>query len=127
MVLLWQVGADDSTVLDKIIDSLTSIANTSEAHEFVNNNTNMVSLKFGTIQNGNITQGYKTKESEVLILGAGRVCQPAAELLASIGRTTSPHWLKSCMTSTEFDEQNCVHVIVASLYLKDAEEVHKIH
>lgn len=127
MVLLWQVGADDSTVLDKIIDSLTSIANTSEAHEFVNDNTNMVSLKFGTIQNGNIMQGYKTKESEVLILGAGRVCQPAAELLASIGRTTSPHWLKSCMTSTEFDEQNCVHVIVASLYLKDAEEVHKIH
>lgn len=106
---------------------MTSIANTSgEAHEFINDNTNMVSLKFGAVQNGDITQEIKTKRSEVLILGAGRVCRPAADFLASIGKNTSQRWLKSCMTSdrTEFDEQNRVHVTVASLYLKDAEEVY---
>lgn len=124
MVLLQQVGADDSTTLDKIIDSLTSIVNISETHECVDTTT--VSLKFGETQNGEITQGYKTKRSEVLILGAGRVCRPAAELLASIGTTASQSWLKLFLASdsTEFTEQNSVHVIVASLYLKDAEEVH---
>lgn len=99
------------------------IANASEDDEVVTSDTNMVSLKFGSFQNGDITKSYNGRKSAVLILGAGRVCQPATELLASVGSTTSHQWLKSCTTS-DYSEQNRVHVIVASLYMKDAEEVH---
>lgn len=42
----------------------------------------------------------------VLIIGAGRVCRPAVELLSS----------------DEFDDHD-IQLIVASLYIKDAEEV----
>lgn len=83
----------------------------------------MLSLEFGSFQNDDITQSYNGTKSAVLILGAGRVCQPATELLASIGSTTSHQWLKSCITS-DYSEKSRVHVIVASLYMKDAEEVH---
>lgn len=82
----------------------------------------MVSLKFGSFQNGDVKLSDNGGKSAVLILGAGRVCQPATELLAAIGSTTSHQWLKSCITS-DYCEKNHVHVIVASLYMKDAEEV----
>lgn len=119
-----EVGADDNEQLDKIIDSLSSIANRSEDDEVVTKDTNVVSLKFGSFQSGDITQSYNGRKSAVLILGAGRVCQPAAELLSSIGSTTSHQWLKSCITS-DYSKKHHVHVIVASLYKKDAEEIVK--
>uniref|UniRef100_A0A5B7CDN9 Putative alpha-aminoadipic semialdehyde synthase isoform X2 n=1 Tax=Davidia involucrata TaxID=16924 RepID=A0A5B7CDN9_DAVIN len=117
-----EVGADDGAVLDQIIDSLTSIANPSENNRYPNQNTNMISLKVGKVQESDIKKGYDAKrKTAVLILGAGRVCQPAAELLASIGSISSRQWLKSCVVA-DFEEQNDIQVIVASLYLKDAEE-----
>ncbi|WOG94156.1 hypothetical protein DCAR_0313449 [Daucus carota subsp. sativus] len=119
-----EVGADNIELLDNIIDSLTSIANPSEDDEVVTKNTNMVSLKFGSFQNGDVKLSDNGGKSAVLILGAGRVCQPATELLATIGSTTSHQWLKSCITS-DYCEKNHVHVIVASLYMKDAEEITK--
>lgn len=64
------------------------------------------------------------RKAGVLILGAGRVCQPAAELLASVGSASSRQWRKTC-TDDGLEEMNDVHVIVASLYLKDAEEVRR--
>ncbi|KAK1355014.1 Alpha-aminoadipic semialdehyde synthase [Heracleum sosnowskyi] len=67
-----EVGADDNELLDKIIDSLTSIANPSEDHQVVTKDTNMVSLKFGSFQNGDITESYDGGKSAVLILGAAR-------------------------------------------------------
>lgn len=81
---------------------------------------NNISLKIGEFQETIMDEKYDAKK--VLILGAGRVCRPAVELLASIGNISSRQWLKSSITA-DFDEQNCVQVIVGSLYLKDAEEV----
>ncbi|KAK2992579.1 hypothetical protein RJ640_009189, partial [Escallonia rubra] len=118
-----EVGADDSAVLDDILDSLTSLANPTSGHGIIREKTDMVSLKIGRIQENDIEKRYNMrKKSMILILGAGRVCQPAAELLASIGSISSGEWLNSCM-ETEFQENNYVEVIVASLYLKDAEEI----
>lgn len=59
------------------------------------------------------------KKAAVLILGAGRVCQPAAEMLSSFG---SSQWYKTLL-GDDFDDQIDVDVIVGSLYLKDAEQV----
>ncbi|KAK2999315.1 hypothetical protein RJ639_024199 [Escallonia herrerae] len=118
-----EVGADDSAVLDDILDSLTSLANPTSGHGIIREKTDMVSLKIGRIQENDIGKRYNIrKKATILILGAGRVCQPAAELLVSIGSISSGQWLNSCM-ETEFQENNYVEVIVASLYLKDAEEV----
>lgn len=86
---------------------------------------NKISLKVGKLQETEVKMEFeaKTKKISVLILGAGRVCQPAAELLASIGSSSSQTWYKTCLETDSEYYQNDVHVIVASLYLKDAEEV----
>ncbi|XP_052198511.1 alpha-aminoadipic semialdehyde synthase isoform X2 [Diospyros lotus] len=118
-----EVGADDSAVLDQIVDSLTSIANPSQFQGLLNKEKNMLSIKVGKIHKGDFGKGDNTKKkSVVLILGAGRVCRPAAEFLASIGSISSQQFLKTC-TEDEFEEPNDVQVIVASLYLRDAEEI----
>lgn len=62
------------------------------------------------------------KRPVVLILGAGRVCRPAAEFLASIGNISSNYSLRICQ-SIGVEEIREFQVIVASLYKKDAEEV----
>ncbi|PON49418.1 Hopanoid-associated sugar epimerase [Parasponia andersonii] len=117
-----EVGADDRAVLAQIIDSLTSIAKPNEENGFLDRQTNKISLIVGKVQE---TESKKENGTErktgVLILGAGRVCQPAAEILASVGSNSSPQWYKTCLQD-DFEEINDVHVIVASLYLKDAEE-----
>lgn len=118
-----QVGADDSKVLDQIIDSLTSIANSSENHGDLFKDANKISLKVGKVQESSTEKvSDKKNKSAVLIIGAGRVCRPAAELLASTGSITSREWLNTCL-EVDFEEENEIQVIVASLYLKDAEEV----
>ncbi|XBI49177.1 hypothetical protein VPH35_112783 [Triticum aestivum] len=94
------VGADDTTTLDKIIDSLTSIAN---AHRGDPNATE-ISLKIGRVSECGIDGSMDKVGPKVLILGAGRVCRPAAEFL------------------TSYQNIDQVHVVVASLYQKDAEE-----
>ncbi|XVE97810.1 hypothetical protein REPUB_Repub03eG0051000 [Reevesia pubescens] len=84
---------------------------------------NKISLKLGKLQETGVKKESDSKRrTSVLILGAGRVCQPAAELLASIGSSSSHQWYKACL-ETDSEEQNTIHVIVASLYLKDAEEI----
>ncbi|KAM0037320.1 putative oxidoreductase [Helianthus debilis subsp. tardiflorus] len=118
-----EVGADNSAVLDKIVDSLTSIANTKEED---NGKTNLFAVKVGEVKDSCVKMGgYGSKKrNTVLILGAGRVCQPAVEFLSSIGNSNSPsEWKKSCKIAAEFEEHNYVQVIVASLFLKDAEEI----
>ncbi|XP_057506464.1 alpha-aminoadipic semialdehyde synthase-like isoform X1 [Actinidia eriantha] len=117
------VGADDSEVLDQIIDSLTSIASPNDNHKFLKEKTNMISLKVGRINKSDFEEECDTKnKTVVLILGAGRVCRPAVEFLTSIGSITSQQWLKTCMEG-DFEEKNDIQVIVASLYLQDAEEI----
>lgn len=101
---------------------MTSIAHLSEDHG-VEQGKNIISLEFGNLlENGREKNNVEKKKSVVLILGAGRVCRPAAEFLTSIGSLSSRQLLKSCIEA-DFQENNCVEVIVASLYLKDAEEV----
>lgn len=122
ILLFWQVGADDSAVLDQIIDSLTSLANASENNRDQISGINRISLRIGKVQETATQKGPGTKgTSSVLIIGAGRVCRPAAELLASFG-SPSRQMQKTCM-ETDFEWQNDIRVLVASLYLKDAEEV----
>ncbi|CAL5199116.1 unnamed protein product [Lathyrus oleraceus] len=110
-----EVGADDEAVLDQIIDSLTTLANPTKNNKFSNN----ISLKLGKVQqNGGMKESDPRKKAAVLILGAGRVCQPAAEMLSSFG---SSQWYKTLL-GDDFDDQIEVDVIVGSLYLKDAEQ-----
>nr|GMC55784.1 alpha-aminoadipic semialdehyde synthase [Ipomoea batatas] len=118
-----EVGADDKDVLDKILDSLTSIAYPSEHLGSSNKDKSMISLKVGKVLESSVEKDCSAnKKYRVLILGAGRVCRPAVEFLASLGGISAEQQLKSCI-SDDFEEQNCVEVIVASLYLKDAKEV----
>ncbi|KAL8226221.1 hypothetical protein R6Q57_018778, partial [Mikania cordata] len=110
-----EVGADSSAVLDEIVDTLTSIANQKEDDK---GNTNILSLKVGEVKDASIKLGCGSKKrNTVLILGAGRVCRPAVEFLASLGSNSS------CKIAAEFEEHNYVQVIVASLFLKDAKEI----
>nr|GMC50049.1 alpha-aminoadipic semialdehyde synthase [Ipomoea batatas] len=115
-----EVGADDKDVLDKILDSLTSIAYPSEHLGSSNKDKSMISLKVGKVLESSVEKDCSAnKKYRVLILGAGRVCRPAVEFLASLGGISAE---QSCI-SDDFEEPNCVEVIVASLYLKDAKEV----
>ncbi|XP_073140390.1 alpha-aminoadipic semialdehyde synthase isoform X2 [Henckelia pumila] len=115
-----EIGADDKALLDKVIDSLASLANPSERH--VDSINNVLTLKVGKFKEMNLESGNDIKNKAVLILGAGRVCRPAAEFLTSIGSSSSNKWLKSCIAD-DFQENTCVKVIVASLFLKDAQEI----
>ncbi|EEE57929.1 hypothetical protein OsJ_08631 [Oryza sativa Japonica Group] len=107
-----EVGADDTATLDKIIDSLTSLAN---AHGDPNARREIeLSLKIGKVNECGTDDSMAKEGSKVLILGAGRVCRPAAEFLASYSNIFS---------SSAYDHDiDQIHVIVASLYQKDAEE-----
>ncbi|KAH6818412.1 lysine-ketoglutarate reductase/saccharopine dehydrogenase bifunctional enzyme [Perilla frutescens var. frutescens] len=112
-----EIGADDKAVLDKIIDSLNSLDKPRDRK----NNT--ISLTVGKFNDNDIDEENGTRgEAVVLILGAGRVCRPAAEFLTSIGRGSSKKLLNSYMTE-DMKEKTYIHVIVASLFLKDAEEI----
>ena len=123
MLGFQQVGADDRAVLDHIIDSLTSLANPTENHEFLNQDPSKISLKLGKVkENGINKEPDLKKKAAVLILGAGRVCQPAAEMLSSFGRLSSSQWCKTLLED-DFEDQTDVEVIVGSLYLRDAEQV----
>lgn len=118
-----EVSADDSAVLDQIVDSLTSIASRGLHNAFLNEEKNTISMQIGEVYESDLVKrNNEKKKTTVLILGAGRVCRPAAELLASIGSIPSQQRLKTCV-EPDFEEQNDVQVIVASLYLKDAEEI----
>lgn len=84
---------------------------------------NMISLNVGKFNDNDIDKENGIRdESTVLILGAGRVCRPAAEFLTELGRGSSQNWSNSYITE-HMKENTSVHVIVASLFLKEAEEV----
>ena len=78
-------------------------------------------MKVGKVSNMAEVNGHSKQRPAILILGAGRVCRPAAEFLASAGSRSS-HFLKKWQVS-KFEEIEEFKVIVGSLYLKDAEEV----
>uniref|UniRef100_A0A1J3EEQ2 Alpha-aminoadipic semialdehyde synthase n=1 Tax=Noccaea caerulescens TaxID=107243 RepID=A0A1J3EEQ2_NOCCA len=118
-----EVGADDRKGLDQIIESLTRLANPDKDNKSPRRETNKISLKIGKVQQENVVkekpeEEMTKKSSAVLILGAGRVCRPAAEFLASVRNISSQQWYKTYLGT----EQTDVRVIVASLYLKDAKE-----
>jgi alpha-aminoadipic semialdehyde synthase len=109
--------------LDQIIDSLTRLANPNEDYISPHREANKISLKIGKVQQENEIKEKPemTKKSGVLILGAGRVCRPAADFLASVRTISSQQWYKTYF-GADSEEKTDVHVIVASLYLKDAKE-----
>lgn len=110
--------------MDQIIDSLTRLANPNEDYISPHREANKISLKIGKVQQENEIKEKPemTKKSGVLILGAGRVCRPAADFLASVRTISSQQWYKTYF-GADSEEKTDVHVIVASLYLKDAKEV----
>ncbi|KOM33324.1 hypothetical protein LR48_Vigan01g288000 [Vigna angularis] len=118
-----EVGADDRAVLDQIIDSLTAIAKRTENDRFSNQDSSKISLTLGKVEeNGTVKELGSKRKAEVLILGAGRVCQPAAVMLSSFGRPSSSEWYKTLLED-DFECQTEVEVTVGSLYLKDAEQI----
>lgn len=97
---------------------MTSLANPSKGH--VDSKDNTIWLKVGKFEETGIENGNEIKtEAAVLILGAGRVCRPAVEFLTS---TSHKKWLSSYMKDDP-KQKTSAHVIVASLFVKDAEEV----
>ncbi|KAE9602514.1 putative oxidoreductase [Lupinus albus] len=118
-----EVGADDKAVLDNIIDSLTSLANPTNKNGILNQDSTKFSLKLGKVQtNGTKKEPDPKKKAAVLILGAGRVCQPAAEMLSSI-QTLSSGQLYKTLLEDDFEDLIDIEVIVGSLYLRDAEQI----
>ncbi|CAA7395006.1 unnamed protein product [Spirodela intermedia] len=112
-----EVGASDARTLDQIVDSLSSIA--SRKSLIFNKEKNFEGkMSAGVVETGKDL----SRNPKVLILGAGRVCQPAAVFLASVGRMFSGHMFRTWQQVDE-EELEDVQVIVASLYLKDAEEI----
>lgn len=109
--------------MDQIIDSLTSLAGKSGTHGIMEKQPNRIAHTVGKIHENGLENGDETrKKTSVLILGAGRVCRPAAELLASTKSLSSSPLFENCMDS-DFDVADDIQVIVASLYLREAEEV----
>ncbi|KAI3927028.1 hypothetical protein MKW92_052133 [Papaver armeniacum] len=118
-----EVGADDRTVLDQIIDSLNSLASANEDSGDFDKTVNKFSMKFGKVSESVAEKGDDLADRPaVLILGAGRVCRPAAEFLAAAGSILSSESFKTCLGNEDTDEPKDVQVILASLYLKDAQE-----
>ncbi|CAN6445402.1 unnamed protein product [Victoria cruziana] len=111
-----EVFADDSDLLNKIIDSLSSIACRGHVRGEVRNS---VSLKVGKVDAFSAVKYHRMSNPAVLILGAGRVCQPAIAFLSSGGTRQ-----KNCNIPFSY-EIKCprrIHVIVASLCLSDAQK-----
>uniref|UniRef100_A0A0D9YZB6 Lysine ketoglutarate reductase n=1 Tax=Oryza glumipatula TaxID=40148 RepID=A0A0D9YZB6_9ORYZ len=108
-----EVGADDTATLYKIIDSLTSLANAHHGDPNARREIEL-SLKIGKVNECGTDDSMAKEGSKVLILGAGRVCRPAAEFLASYSNIFS--------SNANDHGIGQIHVIVASLYQKDAEE-----
>ncbi|XP_072952758.1 alpha-aminoadipic semialdehyde synthase isoform X1 [Typha angustifolia] len=108
-----EVGADDAALLDKIIDSLTSLANSSITDGAIRKDREL-SLKIGKVSAYASEDSIPRKRPAVLILGAGRVCRPAAEFLASAGSSYG-----GILSGQDIEE---IQVLVASLYKEDAEE-----
>ncbi|PKU73836.1 Alpha-aminoadipic semialdehyde synthase [Dendrobium catenatum] len=116
-----EISADDITILDQICAALTLLANPSHKDDGAFNKDKELSLKVSKVSESIVNErNGSIKRPAVLILGAGRVCQPAAELLASAGDLYS----NSLKIFEGVDAQECeeFEVIVASLYQKDAEE-----
>ncbi|KAG4956803.1 hypothetical protein JHK82_042522 [Glycine max] len=56
-----------------------------------------ISLKLGKVEENGIEKEFDPrKKAAVLILGAGLVCQPVAEMLSSFGRPSSSQFDGSC-------------------------------
>ncbi|KAG9443907.1 hypothetical protein H6P81_015247 [Aristolochia fimbriata] len=113
-----EVGAESSDILDKIMDSLTTLANPRD-YSRVSKESNKISLKIGEVHKlaDEESEYSSQKKARVLILGAGRVCLPAVEFFASKGSIRS----ESCL-SAKLNEPKDVKVVVASLFLKDAQD-----
>ncbi|KAL3698775.1 hypothetical protein R1sor_012851 [Riccia sorocarpa] len=113
-----EVEADSEKILDSIVDSLAEIASHGES----SSNKNFIRARspeissYLALKRLRLMGSNKQDGSQVLILGAGRMCEPAVKYLASEGKVLPPD------DSTSQDCLN-VHVIVASLFLRDAQKV----
>ncbi|XP_031489851.1 alpha-aminoadipic semialdehyde synthase isoform X4 [Nymphaea colorata] len=111
-----EVSADDGDLLNQIIDSLSSLACKRHDSREVRS---IFSLKVGKVDANSAVKDHTGNRSAVLILGAGRVCQPAAAFLSSSGTSET-----TCDVSfvSEVEGLRRIHVIVASVHLSDAQK-----
>jgi alpha-aminoadipic semialdehyde synthase len=86
---------------------------------FSNQNSSKISFTLGQVHENGMEKEFDPKQKATVILGAGWVCQPAAQMLSSFG---SSQWYKTLLED-DFEDQIDVDIILGSLYLKDAEQV----
>ncbi|KAH9306499.1 hypothetical protein KI387_010903, partial [Taxus chinensis] len=118
-----EVSANDKDVLAHIVDTLAAIANPDNERRksVIEKELKRSSSRIKEL--GNTLQMEETfdEKTSVLIIGAGRVCEPAVEFLVSNGCNVLDTPVTSSKTGSE--EVKGVQVIVASLYLQDAQKV----
>ncbi|KAJ7522374.1 hypothetical protein O6H91_18G008500 [Diphasiastrum complanatum] len=113
-----EVIADSAEKIDQIVDTLASIASHENAtHKSTGGHADNTNRK-GSCSKENCEEKVASdidgdRAYKVLIMGAGRMCEPAVKYLA-LGNTYSDIIKKQ-------DKARCV--IVASLFLEDAEKV----
>ncbi|KAG6542771.1 hypothetical protein Mapa_015848 [Marchantia paleacea] len=113
-----EVEADNEQILDGILDALAAIASHKDSHSngsFIRGRSPDRS-SYLTAKSSRVMDSSNENVSRVLILGAGRMCEPAVKYLAAQGSIAPPG-----EPSGEVDVH--VQVIVASLFLKDAQKV----
>ena len=107
-----QVTAESKEALNGIVDKLAKIA--------VQGSSTRQSRKEIRMEDGSETQQGEDASrggSRVLILGAGRMCEPAVRYLTSTGQQFRAK--RGSHGSTD----GGVSVVVASLYIEDAQKV----
>lgn len=120
-----EVSANDKDLLAHIVDLLAAVANSDNEH---GNRGVEKEIKGSSIRNRELKDNSlrmkdsSSKKFAVLILGAGRVSKPAIEFLALNGCNFSESPI-SGNTKTSREAVNDVQVIVASLYLQEAQKV----
>eukprot|EP01018_Ginkgo_biloba_P028011 Gb_24725 [translate_table: standard] len=120
-----EVSANNRDVLAYIVDMLAAVANPDREHSniIVGKELKQPSPRISKTSDSLMQmEDHFDKKPAVLVLGAGRVCEPAVEFLALNGCNILGS--QSAMgTNTDTEAVQGVQVIVASLYLKDAQKV----
>ncbi len=111
---LLQVEADSEEALNGIVDKLAVIAREGRNKQYCNGHA-IYSRKTKQSLLQKLKDRGSTGGPQVLILGAGRMCEPAVKYLSD-GQFITPRNLQQPVHVR-------VGVVVASLYLSDAEKV----
>lgn len=118
-----EVSANDKDVLAYIVDTLAAIANPDNKRQkkLIEKELKHSSSTIRELRENIVMEETFDDRASVLIIGAGRVCEPAVEFLALNGCNALDSTRSSPKAGTEAIKG--VKVVVASLYLQDAQKV----